>query len=107
MLRTLAVMAVLLTPGYAVAQEEFNVLTGTVAGFECGDNCYLTVTFGEAGQLVGLCVAPECANWNEQVAIPEGLVGAAVRVEVGVGEQYQGDELTAPYIAFTSVTVLP
>ena len=105
MLRILAAVALMLAPGVAAAQDELNVLTGTIAGFECGDNCYLTVAFGDAGQLVGLCVAPECEDWNANVEIPADLIGAKVTVTVGVGQQYQGGDTYEPYIAFTTVTV--
>jgi hypothetical protein len=105
MLKILAALAVILAPGVALAQDDFNVLKGTIAAFECGDNCYLTVDFGKAGELVGLCVAPECESWNANVAIPKKLIGAKVTVAVGTGDQYQGGDTPVPAIAFTTVTV--
>jgi len=105
--RWLAVLAVLLMPVAAQAQEEINQLTGTIEGFECGDNCYLIVTFGDAGWLSALCVAPACDPWNEEAVIPEELIGSDVSVVVGAADQYQGDGSFMPYVAFTTVTVLP
>ena len=105
MLKLLAVLAVALAPGLASAQDDFNVLKGTIAAFECGDNCYLTVDFGKAGKLVGLCVAPECESWNAKTTIPKKLIGAKVTVAVGTGDQYQGGDTPVPAVAFTMVTV--
>jgi hypothetical protein len=85
--------------------QDVNVLSGTIVSFECGDSCYLTVDLGEAGQLSGLCVAPECQAWNENVAMPGELIGTQVQVEVGGGLRYTGGEELEPYVAFTGVTI--
>jgi hypothetical protein len=103
-MRLLLALSLVLWPALASAQD-FNTLTGTIAGFECGDNCYLTVDLGDAGQLTALCVAPECDAWNENVAIPEELIGASVTVVVGGGGQFTGGEDLEPFVAFTTVTI--
>lgn len=62
-------------------------ITGTIRGFECGDNCYLTIVDRKKAEQVGLCSAPECESWNEQTAMPSRYKGKRVTVTVGQGQQ--------------------
>ena len=85
----LVVVAPLMLPvaGSAALSADMTV-SGTIAGYECGDNCYLTITSATAEELVGLCAAPECQAWNEVAEMPRDLVGRKVTVTVGVGMQF-------------------
>ncbi|QPC90516.1 hypothetical protein GA829_07875 [Mesorhizobium sp. INR15] len=62
-------------------------ITGSIRGFECGDNCYLTIVDRKKAEQVGLCAAPECQSWNEQTAMPSRYKGKRVTVTVGQGQQ--------------------
>lgn len=62
-------------------------ITGTIRGFECGDNCYLTIVDRKKTEQVGLCAAPECESWNTQTAMPFRYQGKRVTVTVGQGQQ--------------------
>ncbi|SDA77560.1 hypothetical protein [Mesorhizobium qingshengii] len=62
-------------------------ITGTIRGFECGDNCYLTIVDRKKAEQVGLCAAPECESWNEQTVMPSRYKGKRVTVTVGQGQQ--------------------
>lgn len=62
-------------------------ITGTIRGFECGDNCYLTIVDRKKAEQVGLCSAPECESWNEQTVMPSRYKGKRVTVTVGQGQQ--------------------
>jgi hypothetical protein len=70
---------------------EDKVETGTIKNYECGDNCYLTITTAKGEELTALCVADECVPWNEQTAMPEDMIGKKIEVTVGTGKQYDGD----------------
>ncbi|QLQ32225.1 MAG: hypothetical protein HZT40_12220 [Candidatus Thiothrix singaporensis] len=50
-------------------------LTGTITGFECGDNCYLSIRDQQGADHTGLCAAPLCDDWNNAAAIPDSLKG--------------------------------
>ncbi|MEP6566850.1 MAG: hypothetical protein ABJB10_17090 [Mesorhizobium sp.] len=63
-------------------------ITGKIRGFECGDNCYLTIVDSKKAEQVGLCVAPQCKTWNEQVAMPRRYKGKRVTVTVGQAQQF-------------------
>ncbi len=76
----------LATPAYA----EKGVLEGVIKGFECGDNCYLTVTSSAGEEVTGLCVAAECGPWNDVTQIPEEMIGKAVSITTGTGQQVDG-----------------
>jgi len=63
-------------------------ITGKIRGFECGDNCYLTIIDSKKAEQTGLCVAPQCKTWNEQVAMPRRYKGKRVTVTVGQAQQF-------------------
>jgi hypothetical protein len=61
---TALVISGLVSATPSVAEDK--VETGTIKSYECGDNCYLTITTAKGEELTALCVADECVPWNEQ-----------------------------------------
>ena len=59
---------------------------GTIKGFECGDNCYLTIKVGK-GEETGLCEAKACAPWFENQKMPRAMIGKKVKVTLATGVQ--------------------
>ncbi len=72
------------------ALAEDNAATGNIKSYECGDNCYLTITKDNGEELTALCAADECAPWNEEAAMPDEMIGKAVEVTIASGKQYDG-----------------
>lgn len=64
-------------------------LEGAIKGFECGDNCYLTIKVGKADE-TGLCEAKACVPWFEQQKMPRSMIGKKVRVTLSTGVQRDG-----------------
>lgn len=89
---------------FPVAEAAAETVSGRIKSFECGDNCYLTITRKTGGALTGLCSAAECNAWNEQAAMPSDMVGVAVTVIVGMGKQFDaaGNEMGS-FPAFTDI----
>ncbi|WP_232375613.1 hypothetical protein [Mesorhizobium comanense] len=82
-------------------------ITGTIRGFECGDNCYLTILDRNKAEQVGLCAAPECKSWNEQTAMPSRYKGKRVAVTVGQGQQVDGSgNVMGEMMAFKKIRFL-
>jgi hypothetical protein len=89
-MRTLALL-VSLTSSYAAGVDaKETIIDGVIAGFECGDNCYLTVRTANGKERTGLCTAPVCQQWNEKTSMPARFKGKQVRISVGKGKQYDG-----------------
>ena len=65
-------------------------LTGKISGYECGDNCYLTVKDSQGTEHSGLCTASACDKWNENAEMPASFIGKKVKVSVGRGKQVDG-----------------
>lgn len=65
-------------------------LTGTIASYECGDNCYLTVKDEQGNDHVALCTAPQCDSWNEVAEMPTSFLQKKVQVSLGRAKQYDG-----------------
>jgi hypothetical protein len=63
------------------------VISGAITGYECGDNCYLTILTTDGEEIMALCVADACQPWNEVAALPPELLGAEVEVVLGTGTQ--------------------
>lgn len=106
MLRTLgsglAIILVASTASHSSAAPKS--VTGTIRTYECGDNCYLTIRTKARKDIMGLCVAKACRPWNERTAIPKRLVGKAVRVTIGRGQQYDGSgNVMGDFPAFTKI----
>ena len=63
----------------------------TIAGFECGDNCYLIYTRSGGGEEESaLCEARACAPWFEMQEMPAEYIGRRIRVQFGSGQQVDG-----------------
>ena len=65
-------------------------LTGKISGYECGDNCYLTIKDSQGTEHSGLCTASACDKWNENAEMPNSFIGKKVTVTVGRGNQVDG-----------------
>ncbi|RUX90722.1 hypothetical protein EN935_33705 [Mesorhizobium sp. M7D.F.Ca.US.004.03.1.1] len=82
-------------------------ITGTIRGFECGDNCYLTLVDRKKAEQVGLCSAPECESWNEQTVMPSHYKGKRVTVTVGQGQQVDDSgNVMGEMMSFTKIRFL-
>jgi hypothetical protein len=80
---------------------------GRILGFECGDNCYLTIIDKLNKELTGLCTAPECAKWNEEVSMPPHYKGRRVAVTLGRGVQLDaGGNKMGEMLAFKKIKFL-
>lgn len=78
--------------------------SGTIKGYECGDNCYLTITTKGSEELTGLCVADACSGWNADAAMPAEFIGKRVEVTIGTGQQVDADgNLMGDFPAFTEI----
>lgn len=68
------------------------VVTGTISGFECGDNCYLTIVDKQGKEHTGLCSAePLCEKIMTATGDNlGGYKGKKVKVTVGTGQQVDG-----------------
>ncbi len=84
------IMALCLTN--IVYAQKNKTLIGTVSGFECGDNCYLTIVdkTGKAHQ--ALCSDTLCEKMMESQDDPNlaGYKGKRVKVTIGQGQQFDG-----------------
>ncbi|UVK42138.1 hypothetical protein BPNPMPFG_003790 [Mesorhizobium sp. AR07] len=82
-------------------------ITGTIRGFECGDNCYLTIVDRKKTEQVGLCAAPVCESWNEQTVMPSRYKGKRVTVMVGQGQQVDDSgNVMGEMMSFTKIRFL-
>lgn len=66
-------------------------LSGVIKTFECGDNCYLTITQSDGQEETGLCVATTCKLWWENQRMPSNFVGKPVKVKLGVRWKVDGN----------------
>ena len=64
---------------------KWTVVEGTIAGYECGDNCYLTIRDARRKEHVGLCTAVIRESWNEATELPGRFWGRKVRVNCHQG----------------------
>ncbi|WGZ90444.1 MAG: SH3 domain-containing protein [Candidatus Thiocaldithrix dubininis] len=65
-------------------------LSGKIAAYECGDNCYLTIKDSQGTEHSGLCTASACDKWNENAEMPSSFIGKKVKITVGRGKQVDG-----------------
>lgn len=66
-----------------------------LAGFECGDDCWLKVKDlrGRADSI--LCNAPQCEAWMQAGRLPKALAGRKVRMTLRMGKAMSGDVVMA------------
>ncbi|WP_051543447.1 SH3 domain-containing protein [Thiothrix lacustris] len=90
------------------AKAAGKTLEGTITAYECGDNCYLTITDKQGVEHSGLCSAPLCDAWNEVAEMPAKFKNKKVKASVGTGTQYDGSGTTAmgEMDAFEAITLL-
>lgn len=82
-------------------------LVGVIASYECGDNCYLTITDKQGVPHSGLCSAPLCDAWNEVAEMPATFKNKKVKATVGTGTQYDGGgNVMGEMDAFETLTLL-
>ncbi|MEH6757364.1 MAG: hypothetical protein V7676_07620 [Parasphingorhabdus sp.] len=69
----------------------------TIAGFECGDNCYLDYSpfaqpDSEAGDMMSaLCSVDLCSDWFSDQAMPPEFIGRTATIVVKLGKQYDNE----------------
>lgn len=112
-LRTLLVLTVIV---FAAGSDQIEaqkkkaprVIEGTISNFECGDNCYLTITDKKGKEHTGLCTArPLCTKWNEETTMPDSYKGKRVKVTVGKGTRYNGGgDVVDKFDAFIKILLL-
>jgi hypothetical protein len=92
----------------AQKRKAARIIEGTISGYECGDNCYLTIIDKTGKQHIGLCTAhPLCTKWNREVMMPDSYKGKRVRVTVGKGTQLTGSgDVVGTMDAFTRIQLL-
>ncbi|HVX79825.1 MAG: hypothetical protein ACTHOR_10595 [Devosia sp.] len=97
-------VALLLVTLMAPAAPAAGTKTGRITGFECGDNCYLTIQPSKGAPVTALCAAKACAAWNAATTIPKRLIGKRVRVSIGNGRQYDasGNDM-GPFPSFETL----
>ncbi len=97
-MKTILILAAVMACFFLAAPNEANAqnrkpartITGTIKGFECGDNCYLTIKDSRGKERTGLCTAAACQSWNENTVMPKRFKGKRVRITVGKGKQLDG-----------------
>ena len=82
-------------------------LEGIITGYDCGDNCYLSITDKQGEEHSGLCTAPLCEAWNQAAEMPASFLNKRVKASVGTDTQYDGGGTSMGEMdAFESITVL-
>src|SRR5262245_8023963 len=71
----------------AYAASKPRTIEGRITNYDCGDNCYLTITDSKGAEHTGLCEAPQCKAWNDRAGMPSNQKGKRVRVTVRRGAQ--------------------
>lgn len=75
---------------YAQKTKAVKIIEGTISGFDCGDNCYLTITDKKGKKHNALCSKSACSAWFEKQSMPKRFIGKRVKVTIGKGKQYDG-----------------
>lgn len=80
---------------------------GTITSYDCGDNCYLTITDLQGQEQTGLCGASICELWGEDESSFSRYQGKKVRITVDKGEQINGEgEVMGEMDAFVKIEAL-
>jgi len=91
----------------AQTSKAANIMEGTISNFECGDNCYLTITDGKGKEHTGLCLASLCNAWTALQKMPARYKGKRVQVVIGKGKQYDAaGNVMGTKDAFTRIQLL-
>ena len=69
--------------------------TARLVGFECGDNCWLSVKDARGRRESVLCNAPQCERWMSLGTLPKRLVGKRVKMSMRMGKAMSGDVVMA------------
>jgi hypothetical protein len=86
------------------APKPGQTLAGRIKKFECGDNCYLTITT-PTGDVDGLCSAKVCVPWFENQKMPSRMIGKKVVVTTGMDKQVDGNyDVVGRYLSFKKIT---
>lgn len=93
------------TPVFAgSAAKPGQTLVGRIKKFECGDNCYLTITTPK-GDVAALCSATVCIPWFANQKMPSRMIGKKVVVRTGMDKQFDGNyDVAGHYLAFKTIT---
>jgi len=94
----------------SVYAQENKTMIGTIMGFECGDNCYLTVVDENGQDHQALCgddkVCDKIMN-NIDDPLLAGYKRKLVRVTIGQGKQFDGaGNVMGMMDAFTKIELL-
>lgn len=89
------------------ASSTGKTLEGVITSYECGDNCYLTITDKQGDAHSGLCTAPLCDSWNEIAEMPASYQNKKVKVGISIGKQYDAaGNVMGEMDAFETITLL-
>lgn len=106
-LASVTVILFLAAPNKIEAQKRkpTKILEGTITDYECGDNCYLTITDKKGKEHIGLCAArPLCTKWNAEAIMPERYKGRSVKVTIAKGRLLTGaGDVAGTMDAFTTL----
>src|SRR4029453_15297780 len=88
----------------AHAANKPRTIEGRITDYDCGDNCYLTITDSKGAKNTGLCEAPQCDAWRGRGRMPSNQKGKSVRVTVRRGAQRNAEGEIMDYMdAFTRI----
>jgi hypothetical protein len=77
-----------LNPAYALDKKTpHKIIQGTIAHFECGDNCYLTLIDKKGKEYTGLCLIAFCEKFMEAGDHLAAYQGKTVKATMGKGKQ--------------------
>jgi uncharacterized protein len=83
------------------------ILEGVIESYDCGDNCYLTITDAQGEDHAGLCTAPLCQDWNANTEMPASFKNRKVKVTIGTGKQIDASgNVMGEMDSFDDITLL-
>lgn len=91
----------------AHGKPQSRTFEGTITSYDCGDNCYLTITDLQGQEQTGLCGASICKLWGENESSFSRYQGKKVRITVDKGEQINGEgDVMGEMDAFVKIEAL-